>query len=276
MSKVEKKRAYQKFKKEYAQQFPVSTSSLGEYHAFCTVCSVDFLISHGGVNDIKKHIKSKKHLDQSKVRANTPRISNFFASSSGDHNVIQAETLFTEFIIEHNLPLAVADHASRIFRKMFPDSEIAKKYGCGRTKTSYIVETLAMDTQQNIVEVLRTHPFSMSTDGSTDYEDVKLYPICVRFCDPSTGKVKSVIFSLEECNEPSTGENIFKILEKELDKHEIPWKNLVCFSADNASVMLGKVKGVAAYLQRRAPSVFIAGNVPKHVDKNFFFENKLK
>lgn len=155
MSKVEKKRAYQKFKKEYAQQFPVSTSSLGEYHAFCTVCSVDFLISHGGVNDIKKHIKSKKHLDQSKVRANTPRISNFFASSSGDHNVIQAETLFTEFIIEHNLPLAVADHASRIFRKMFPDSEIAKKYGCGRTKTSYIVETLAMDTQQNIVEVLR-------------------------------------------------------------------------------------------------------------------------
>ncbi|XP_072173823.1 uncharacterized protein [Diadema setosum] len=259
MSKVGKKRAYQKFKKEYAQQFPVSTSSLGDYHAFCTVCSVDFNISHGGINDIQKHIKSNKHQDQSKVRANTLPISKFFPSNSGDHNVIQAETQFTEFIIEHNLPLAVADHASRLFRKMFPDSDIAKKYGCGRTKTSYIVETLAMDTKQNIVEVLRTHPFSMSTDGSTDYEDVKLYPICVRFCDPSTGKVKSVIFSLEECDKPSTGENIFKILEKELDKHEIPWKNVVCFSADNASVMLGKVKGVAAYLQRRAPSVFIAG-----------------
>ena len=144
MSKEGKKRAYQKYKKEYAQQFPVSTSSLGDYHAFCTVCSVDFGIGHGGINDIQKHIKTKKHLDHSKVRANTLPISKFFTSSSGEQNVIRAETQFTEFIIEHNLPIAVAlaDHASRLFRKMFSDSEIAKKYGSGRTKTSHIIETL--------------------------------------------------------------------------------------------------------------------------------------
>ena len=86
MSKAGKKRAYQKFKKEYAKQFPVSTSSLGDYHAFCTVCSVDFGINHGGINDIKKHINSKKHLESSKVKANTLPISKFFASSSLVHS----------------------------------------------------------------------------------------------------------------------------------------------------------------------------------------------
>ena len=111
--------------------------------------SVDFGISHGGINSIQKHVKTKKNLDHSKVRANTLPISKFFTVYiklwSGDPIVIRAETQFTEFIIEHNLPIAVAlaDHASRLFRKMFSDSEIAKKYGCGRTKTSHIIETLA-------------------------------------------------------------------------------------------------------------------------------------
>ena len=41
-----------------------------------------------------------------------------------------AEILFTNFLIVHNVPIAVSDHAGPLFRKMFPDSEIAKKYGC--------------------------------------------------------------------------------------------------------------------------------------------------
>lgn len=44
------------------------------------------------------------------------------------HSVTTAEALFTELIIEHNLPVAVADHANKLVKKMFPDSEIAKQY----------------------------------------------------------------------------------------------------------------------------------------------------
>ena len=60
----------------------------------------------------------------------------------------------------------------------------------------------------NTSDIIRVSPFSVATDGSTDYEDVKLYPICIRYCDPADGLVKSVILSLRECNKPSTGENI--------------------------------------------------------------------
>ena len=39
---------------------------------------------------------------------------------------MKAELQFTNFLIEHNLPLATADHAGPLFRATFPDSKIAK------------------------------------------------------------------------------------------------------------------------------------------------------
>ena len=69
-------------------------------------------------------------------------VADFFTGSK-DLSVTRAETLFTEHIIEYKLPLACADHAGQIFRKMFPDSTIASKYGSGRTKTGFICEALA-------------------------------------------------------------------------------------------------------------------------------------
>ena len=109
----------QKYKKEYGKQFPVAESALGLQHAFCIVCSANFSINHGGMNDIQKHMNSKKHKAFSEIKDKARPISTFF-SSSGDLDVIRAETLFTEFIIEHNLPFSVADHCTtKLFRKMW-------------------------------------------------------------------------------------------------------------------------------------------------------------
>lgn len=45
--------------------------------------------------------------------------------------------------MKSNAPLSMADGFGEILRKMVPDSGIAKKYGCARTKTTAIVKTLA-------------------------------------------------------------------------------------------------------------------------------------
>ncbi|XP_063966229.1 uncharacterized protein LOC135156785 [Lytechinus pictus] len=258
MSHPAKKRVLQKYRKEYSEKFPVlTTSKLGEHFTYCTLCSVDVNVGHGGISDIQRHIDSKKHRTNAEATKGKP-LTSYFTTTS-DVSVINAEVSFTEFIIEHSIPLSVADHCGKLFKKMFPDSQIAQKYACGRTKTSYIVDTLGKDSQKRILNSIRESPFSMATDGSTDYEDVKLYPVCVRYFDPKEGQVMSVLLSLTECAKPSTGENIFLLLQNEMDKFEIPWKNLVCFSADNASVMLGKVKGVSAFLQKKTPSLYVAG-----------------
>ena len=53
--------------------------------------------------------------------------------------VTRAEVVTTNFLIQHNLPLATSDHLGPLFRAIFPDSEIAKQYGCARTKTMAII-----------------------------------------------------------------------------------------------------------------------------------------
>ena len=43
------------------------------------------------------------------------------------------------FFVEHNIPFAVSDHLTPLFRDIFPDSSIAKEYASCRTKTTCIL-----------------------------------------------------------------------------------------------------------------------------------------
>ena len=43
-------------------------------------------------------------------------------------NVVKAELLFSDFLVEHNLPFSTADHAAKLFWDMFPDSKAVIKY----------------------------------------------------------------------------------------------------------------------------------------------------
>ena len=48
--------------------------------------------------------------------------------------------MFADFIVQHNLSFATADHFCKNVSKMFPDSTIAKKFSCGKRKTTQIVK----------------------------------------------------------------------------------------------------------------------------------------
>jgi len=258
--KRKRPKVLQKYLPGYQVKYPVIRhSSVSENHAYCTVCRCDFGVGHGGMGDVEKHIRTTKHVVKAGSGASCARpIQNFFTNSK-DLSVIRAETLFAEFLVEHNLPLACSDHAGKLFRKMFPDSAVAAKYGSARTKTACIVESLADFDAKRIVCAMKNGPFAMATDGSNDIGAVKLYPICVRYFNAQLGKVMCVMQSLQECTEASTGENIFRILDNFMSSHNIPWQNCICFAADNASVMSGKNKGVASFLRQKVPSIYIVG-----------------
>ena len=63
-----------------------------------------------------------------------------------------AEVLFTGFLLERNLPFEAAFHAGHLFCVMFPDSEIAKKYGCAATKTEAIINYAIAPEHYNIIQ----------------------------------------------------------------------------------------------------------------------------
>ena len=59
----------------------------------------------------------------------------------------------TYFVAEHNLPAAIADHFTNLAPRLSPDSEVAKKFRCKRTKTAQIVkECLAPKATKPVIE----------------------------------------------------------------------------------------------------------------------------
>lgn len=128
----------QRFRPEYTHEWPVLVrSKLSDFHVYCTVCKIDRDVSHGGRDDCRRHVEGSGHIQRAKsISSHVGTKTNLF-SKSYDYKVIEAETLFTNFLVEHNVPLAVAlavaDHATPLFQRMFPDSSTAKKYACKRT-----------------------------------------------------------------------------------------------------------------------------------------------
>ena len=93
------------------------------------------------------------------------------------NQVARAEGLFAAFIVEHNVPIAVADHAAQLFRSMFPDSKIAKKFSSARTKTRQTLGAIAANVRKETIAAVQQRPFSLSTDGSNDKGSEQLYPV---------------------------------------------------------------------------------------------------
>ncbi|XP_030853616.1 uncharacterized protein LOC105439660 [Strongylocentrotus purpuratus] len=266
---MSKSKYYQKYKDDYHLEWPcVGKSTKGEYYAFCTVCGADISIKSGGRNDVFRHITSDKHKQTAKARGNTKGIQSFFRSAAGDDSATKAEALFTGFLVEHNLPVAASDHAGPIFKKMFPDSNIATKYGSARTKTSSMIHAMSKNTSALIAEEARNSVFSLATDGSNDGGSEQLYPVLLNYFDETKEKVVQALLSLPALTDgASTGENIFQLLNRELSKEKIPWSNCISFVADNASVMLGRHKGVAAFIQKEHSECYVVG-CPCHMAHN--------
>ena len=92
----------------------------------CTVCNATFGIAHQGKRDVERHLEGSEHKRLAQQVNSCHSLTSFFPDRLSQEKVINAEVLFTGFILEHNLPFEAAAHAGPLFRAMFPDSEIAK------------------------------------------------------------------------------------------------------------------------------------------------------
>lgn len=258
-SKQKKKYYNQVFLECYIKEFTwVTHSRAGSNYAFCICCACDINIAHGGRSDLRAHESTAKHTRNATNEEKSTKISSFFSSAqSDDYSVIKAECYFTSFIVEHNLPVSVADHAGPLFRKMFPKSEEAKKYGCGRTKTTAIIGEMAGECQNKLASALKIVPFSIATDGSND--ESKLYPVVVTYFDSKDSLVKNDLLAIVPLEGGATGKNIGKMLLDTLEKFCVPVKNCIALGSDNASVMTGQKNGVAAHLKQHNENIIVLG-----------------
>lgn len=137
-----------------------------------------------GKQDVTKHCHTQSHRDQARALQSQARI-NFNAPESSEAlNRIVAELKIAVLTASSNIPMAFHDMLSPTLSKVFPDSKIACKYHSASTKATCMLNlAVAPILVENLLQQMRTHPFSLSTDGSNDTGLQKMNPATVRIYD---------------------------------------------------------------------------------------------
>ena len=81
-------------------------------------------------------------------------------------------------LVQHNIPIALADEMTPLFQGVFSDSEIAKRYASRHTKTACLINgALAPHYQQELVACMKENPYALAIDGSSDNSIEKMNPL---------------------------------------------------------------------------------------------------
>ena len=162
-------------------------------------------------------------------------------------------------LAQHNIPIALSDELTPLFRDIFPDSDIAKRYASRQTITACLINgATAPFYHQKLVITMKATPFSLAIDSSTDTGIEKMNPLTIRTYDDSR-KIVHTQFLDMWMSSVATAEGIFSKMQEALDKHEIPWNNCVDISLDNTSDNMGRHNSIRTRVTRANTAVYILG-----------------
>ena len=85
-----------------------------------------------------------------------------------DLAVIRAEIVMLDLAVELNLSMNSLEKLNKAVKVMFPDSEIAKKFQCSRTKGTALVKEMAAQTTLEALLVAKSRPGSALERSYTD------------------------------------------------------------------------------------------------------------
>ena len=246
-----------RFRKSWNLPRFITASTKGDKFAYCQLCSKNFMVSHSGFSDIRRHCEGLQHTERYKESQKSVNITSLL-NSSLTSKVISAEVMMAQFIAMHNLPFQAADHLSGLLSAMFPDSKIAAEFSSRHTKTKAIIcDVIDPFLKKPLISVLKNETvfYNILCDESNERGDtVKLLTILVRLFEESTCNV--VTRHLDTVGIVDfTAEGIFTALKDCLESHNIPFTNLLSFTSDTCNVMKGVRGGVIAKLRAVQPSI---------------------
>ena len=166
-------------------------SKKGPTYEFCLKCSRDVSLGLGGTKDLRRHEQTSLHGRCDRESLSCMSLQSYFGGPTRAMAVVEAEVKFSYMLGEHNLPFLLADHCTKLFQSMFPDSAIAKSFKCSRTKATAIHKVIALEILQQIRHVLPEFKFfSLQVDESTDISVMQQMAITIRFFDNKSGCVR--------------------------------------------------------------------------------------
>ena len=235
-------------------------SQKGDSYALCKVCKIHISVAYGGFRDLANHANTAVHESRSRDVSTATSLSSFINKTHGpkrDSSVIAAEVRFSYFVGEHHLPISIADHCTKLFPLMFPDSAIARSFKCGRTKTTSVIKVIAQDVLSGITKTIGNSKFfSILIDETTDITVYQQMGIMIRYFDNVLGEVRTSFLKLEPVRE-ANAECLFEAINKNFGDSPLNYGNLVGVGSDGANVMMGRRNSVLSRLKDKQPSLIV-------------------
>ena len=127
------------FTNEMQEKHPCFRKGRNDYQAECLVCKSGTNISvvHKGNGDLNTHLQSEKHCKAVRWAAASTKMTNYFvtAGSKCKDEITAAEGTLAFHAVKHHHSFLSMDCTSVLLKKIFPDSNVAKKFSSGRIKT---------------------------------------------------------------------------------------------------------------------------------------------
>ena len=159
----------------------IQPSPKGEEYTYCVPCCKSITVAVLGVYDLKSHLQTAGHKACLEKTKTFRPIDCHFKTHKQQSSTLESEVLFCQFVAEHNLPAAIADHFTYLVHRMFPDSEAAASFTFKHAKTSQVIKgSLAPAFTKPVIERCKTGPFSLMIDESNDKNEAKRLAILVR------------------------------------------------------------------------------------------------
>ena len=228
------------------EKHPCSRKGRNDYEADCLVCKSGTYISvvHKGNGNLNTHLQSEKHRKAVRRAVASTKITNYFvtAGSKCEDEITAVEGTLAFHAVKHHHSFLSTGCTLVLLKKIFPDSNVAKKFGSGRTMTEKVVTSVF--AQYSIDAILKSYEndiayFGVATDG-TNHNELKLFPIIIQYFDWRKGGLQSKLIEFtNKANE--TADTIATYVKDTLEKRML-LKKCVAFTGDNCNTMFGGLR----------------------------------
>ena len=232
-----------KFTDEMQSKYPCFKKGRNEWEAECLVCKPGTYISasYKGAADLKSHLVSSKHSKAVRGDSASTKVTSYFATTgSKKEDQVTAARVHMPFTqLSITIVFLSMDCTSSLLKKTFPDSDLAKKFSCARTKTEAIVTSVlapysiksALSFEENDIAYC-----AVATDGSS-HDGLKLFSVLVQYFDWKKGGIQSRLIQFKNRHN-ETADTIAGYVKETLEKSGLSEK-CVAFTGDNCNTMFG-------------------------------------
>jgi len=195
-------------------------SENSEYKGHCKACNDDLIAE---ISTLKRHASSEKHKINASVIKKCKLMNEVFTSkhldSPHEKLVKSAEIVLSGFFAENNVAFRIVDLLIPVLKNIFPDSKILADVKLGRTKLTNILKNVISKSEKNdLAATLRSIPYSVLSDESTDVSTSKMMTILVRYFNCKTVKIETSMWCLAEIyTEVPSADNCGKITDKKAE-----------------------------------------------------------